>query len=82
MTTKERRTLDELTKEDYLKALEAVQAALSECVGGLIILGGYLESDLSLDSENTHHVLTAARDIVQVACRSVKNALSHTYPII
>jgi hypothetical protein len=29
MTTAERRTLDELTKEDYLKALEAVQAALA-----------------------------------------------------
>ena len=82
MTTKERRTLDELTKEDYAKALEAVQAALSECVGSLIILGGYLDSDHSLDLENAPYVLMAAKDIVRVASQSVRNALSHTYPII
>ena len=45
-------------------------------------LGDYLESDLSLDSENTHYVLIAAKDIVRVACDSVKNALSYTYPMV
>jgi hypothetical protein len=51
-------------------------------VGNLIILGGYLDSDDSLDSENTHYVLMAAKDIVQVASRSVKKALSYTYPMV
>ena len=82
MTTNERRTLDELTKEDYVEVLEAIQAALSECAGVLIILEGYLDSDHSLDLENAPYVLMAAKDIVRVACRSVKSALSHTYPII
>ncbi len=80
--TKERKSLEQLTKEDYFKALEAIQEALAACVGDLIILGGYLESDLSLDSENTHHVLMAAKDIVRVACDSVKTALSYTYPMV
>jgi hypothetical protein len=80
--SKDRKTLDQLTKEDYQKALSEIQGALAECVGDLIILGGYLESDLSLDSENTHYVLMAAKDIVQVASRSVKNALSYTYPMV
>jgi len=78
----ERRSLDQLTKEDYQKTLSEIQGALAECVGDLIILGGYLESDLSLDPENTHYVLMAAKDIVQVACRSVKKALSYTYPMV
>jgi hypothetical protein len=78
----ERKSLDQLTKEDYQKALSEIQGALSVCVGNLIILGGYLESDLSLDPENTHYVLMAAKDIVQVACHSVKNALSYTYPMV
>lgn len=79
---KDRKTLDQLTKEDYQKALGEIQGALAECVGDLIILGGYLDSDLSLDPENTHYVLMAAKDIVQVACKSVKNALSYTYPML
>ena len=78
----DRKSLDQLTKEDYQEALTAIQGALAECVGDLIILGGYLESDLSLDSENTYYVLMAAKDIVRVACRSVKNALSYTYPMV
>ena len=77
-----RKSLDQLTKEDYEKALGEIQGALAECVGNLIILGGYLDSDDSLDSENTHYVLMAAKDIVQVACRSVKKALSYTYPMV
>ena len=79
---KDRKSLDQLTKEDYHKALEAIQGALAECVGDLIILGGYLESDLSFDPENTHYVLMAAKDIVQVACQSIKDALSYTYPMV
>ncbi len=79
---KDGKALDQLTKEDYLKALEAIQAALSECVGALIILGGYLDSDHSLESENAPYVLMAAKDIVQVACQSVKTALSYTYPMV
>ena len=80
--SKDRKTLDQLTKEDYQKPLMEIQGALAECVGELIILGGYLESDLSLDSENTHYVLIAARDIIEVACKSVKKALSYTYPML
>lgn len=78
----ERKSLDQLTKEDYQKALSEIQGALAACVGELIILGGYLDSDYSLDSENTHYVLIAARDIIRVACESMKNALSHTYPMV
>ena len=78
----ERKSLDQLTKEDYQGALSEIQGALAECVGNLIILGGYLDSDHSLDSENTHYALMAAKDIVQVACRSVKKALSYTYPMV
>ena len=78
----ERRSLDQLTKEDYQKALSEIQEALAECAGDLIILGGYLDSDHSLDPENTLYVLMAAKDIVQVACRSVKKALSYTYPMV
>jgi hypothetical protein len=81
MTT-DRKSLDQLTKEDYQRALSEIQEALAECVGDLIILGGYLGSDDSPDSENTHYVLMAAKDIVQVACRSVKKALSYTYPMV
>ena len=77
-----RKSLDQLTKEDYQKAFDEIQGALSECVGNLIILGGYLDSDHSLDPENTHHALMAAKDIVQAACRSVKKALSYTYPMV
>ena len=77
-----RKSLDRLTKEDYQKALGEIQGALSECVGNLIILGGCLDSDLSLDPENTHYVLMAAKDIVQVACQSVKTALSYTYSML
>ena len=58
------------------------QGALASCVGELIILGGYLESDLSLDPENTHYVLMAAKDIVQVASQAVKKALGYTYPMV
>ncbi len=78
----DRKSLDQLTKEDYQKALTEIQGALAACVGELIILGGYLESDLSLDPENAHYVLIAAKDIVRVACDSVKNALSYTYPML
>ena len=78
----ERKSLDQLTKEDYQKALSEIQGALAACVGELIILGGFLDSDLSLDPENTHYVLIAAKDIVQVACQSVKRALSYTYPMV
>ncbi len=70
-----RKSLDQLTKEDYQKALTEIQGALAECAGNLIILGGYLDSDHSLDSENTHYVLMAAKDIVQVASQTVKKAL-------
>jgi len=80
--TKDEKNLDRLTKEDYQKAFDEIQGALSECVGNLIILGGYLDSDHSLDPENTHYVLMAAKDIVQVACQSVKKALSYTYPMV
>ena len=76
------KALDQLTKEDYKKALEEIQEHLSECVGNLIILGGYLDSDQALDPENTPYVLMAARDILRVACESVKNALSYTYPMV
>ena len=78
----ERKSLEQLTKEDYQRALSEIQGALAACVGNLIILGGYLESDLSLDSEYTHYALMAAKDIVQVACRSVKKALSYTYSMV
>jgi hypothetical protein len=77
-----KKSLDQLTKEDYEKALGEIQGALAECVGDLIILGGYLDSDHSLDPENTHYVLMAAKDIVQIACQSVKKALSYTYPMV
>ncbi len=75
-------SLDQLTKEDYQKALGEIQEALAGCVGDLIVLGGYLDSDDSLDSENTHYVLIAVKDIVQVASRAVKKALSYTYPMV
>jgi hypothetical protein len=78
----ERKSLEQLTKEDYQKALSAIQGALAECAGNLIILGGYLDSDDALDSENMHYVLIAARNIVEVASKSVKNALSYTYPMV
>jgi hypothetical protein len=78
----DRKSLDQLTKEDYQEALSEIQGALAQCVGNLIILGGYLDSDFSLDSENTHYALITAKDIVRVACDSVKNALSHTYPMV
>ncbi len=78
----EKKSLDQLTKEDYQKALSEIQEALAACVGSLIILGGYLDSDFSLDSENTHYALIAAKDVVKVACDSVKNALSYTYPMV
>ena len=42
---KDRKSLDQLTKEDYQKALSEIQGALAACVGDLIILGGYLDSD-------------------------------------
>jgi hypothetical protein len=77
-----RKSLDQLTKEDYQKAFDEIQGALSECVGNLIILGGYLDSDHSLDPENTHYVLMAAKDIVQAASQAVKKALSYTYPMV
>ena len=77
-----KKSLDQLTKEDYEKALGEIQGALAECVGNLIILGGYLDSDHSFDPENTQYVLMAAKDIVQVTCRSVKKALSYTYPMV
>ena len=77
-----KKSLDQLTKEDYEKALGEIQGALAECVGNLIILGGYLDSDHSLDPENTHYVLMAAKDIVQVASQAVKKALSYTYPMV
>ncbi len=80
--TKDRKNLEQLTKEDYQKALSEIQGALSACVGKLIILSGYLESEVSLDSENTPYVLMAAKDIVQVASRAVKKALSYTYPMV
>ena len=80
--TKDRKNFEQLTKEDYQKALSEIQGALAECVGDLIILGGYLDSDHSLDSENTHYVLMAAKDIVQVACRSVRKALGYTCPMV
>ena len=81
MTT-DRKPFDQLTKEDYEKALGEIQGALAECVGNLIILGGYLDSDHALDPENTHYVLMAAKDIVQVASQAVKKALSYTYPMV
>ena len=77
-----RKSLDQWTKDDYQKALSEIQEALSACVGNLTILGGYLDSDDSLDSENTHYVLMAAKDIVQVASQAVKKALSYTYPMV
>lgn len=79
--TKDRKWLDQLAKEDYQKVLSEIQGALSVCVGNLIILSGHLESDLSFDSENTQYVLMAAKDIVRVACQSIKTALGYTYPM-
>ena len=73
-----RKPLNELTKEDYQKVLSEIQASLSACVGELIIFGGFLDSDYSLDSENTHYVLITAKNIVQAALTSVKKALSFT----
>ena len=78
----ERKSLEQLTKEDYQRALTEIQGALAACVGELIILAGFLDSDDSLDSENTHYVLMAAKDIVQVASQAVKKALSYTYPMV
>lgn len=78
----DKKSLDQLTKEDYQRTLSEIQGALSACVGNLIILGGYLDSDDSLDSENTHYVLMAAKDIVQVASQAVKKALGYTYPMV
>jgi len=80
--TKDGKSLDQLAKEDYQKVLSEIQGALSVCVGNLIILSGYLESDLSFDSENTQYVLMAAKDIVRVACQSIKTALGYTYPMV
>jgi hypothetical protein len=79
---KDRKSLDQLTGEDYRKALSEIQGALSACVGELIILYGYLESDLPLDPENTHYVLMTAKDILRQASSSVKTALSYTYPMV
>lgn len=78
----DKKALDHLTKEDYKKALEEIQEQLSECVGNLIILGGYLDSDHLHDACNAEYVLMAAKDIVRVACESVKKALSYTYPML
>lgn len=78
----DRRTLDELTKEDYRKALEEIQAYLAESVGSLIMLAGYLASDLSLDSDNTHYVLLSAESIVRSASESIKKALGCTYSLL
>jgi hypothetical protein len=80
--TRDRKSLEELTKEDYQEALSEIQGALAACVGNLTILGGYLESDLSFDSENTPYALMAAKEIVRVACQSVKTALGYTYPMV
>jgi hypothetical protein len=77
-----KKNLEQLTKEDYQKALGEIQEALAGCMGDLIILSGYLDSDDSLNSENTHYVLMAAKDIVQVASQAVKKALSYTYPMV
>lgn len=77
-----RKSLDQLTKEEYQGALSEIQGALAGCVGNLIILGGYLDSDDSLDPENTHYVLMAAKDIVQIASQAVKKALGYTYPMV
>ena len=71
-----------LIESNRIFRVSEIQGALAECVGDLIILGGYLDSDHSLDSENTHYVLMAAKDIVQVACRSVRKALGYTYPMV
>lgn len=82
MMTKDRRTLDELTKEDYRKALEEIQACLAQPIGSLIMFAGYLASDLSLDSDNARYVLSSAEDVVRSACESVKKALGRTYPLL
>jgi hypothetical protein len=71
-----------LSKEDYQKALAAIQELLSECVGDLVILSGYLQSDLMLDPGNTPYALMAAKDIIGTSCEAVKNALSYTYPML
>lgn len=71
-----------ITNEDYRKALGEIQGALSACVGELIILSGYLESDLSLDPENTHYALMTAKNILREASDSVKTALGYTYPMV
>lgn len=78
----EKKSLEQLTKEDYQKTLGEIQGALAGCVGDLIILGGWLDSDDSFDSESMHYVLIAAKDIVQAASRAVKKALSYTYPMV
>ena len=78
----EKKALDRLTKEDYKQALEEIQEHLSGCVGNLIILGGYLDSDHLHDPGNAEYVLMAARDIVGAACQSIKKALSYTYPMV
>ncbi len=80
--TRDRKSLDQLAKEDYQKVLSEIQGALSACAGNLIILNGDLESDLSFDSENTPYVLMAAKEIVRAACQSIKTALGYTYPMV
>ncbi|OPY70753.1 MAG: hypothetical protein A4E57_00370 [Syntrophorhabdaceae bacterium PtaU1.Bin034] len=82
MTIKERKALNELTVEDYRKALREIQGHLAACVGGLIMLAGYLASDLSLDSDNTTCVLSSAEDVVRSASESVKKALDCTYALL
>ena len=73
------RNLD--AKEDYRRVIEEIQGELEGCVGQLVILSGYLDSELALDHENMEYALFAAQDIVRLACKSVKRALSRTYPI-
>lgn len=78
----EKKSLDQLSKEDYQQVLAAIQEELSACVGDLVILSGYLESDLVLDPVNAHYALMAAKDIVGTACKAVKSALSYTYQMV
>jgi hypothetical protein len=79
---KERKALNELTVEDYRKALGEIQGHLATCVGGLMMLAGYLASDLALDSDNTGYVLSSAEDIARSAAESVKKALDRTYRLL
>jgi hypothetical protein len=68
--------------EDYRKALGEIQGLLAGCIGSLMMLAGYLASDLSLDPDNTGYALSSAEEVARSAAESVKKALDCTYPLL